>query len=102
MHYSYDREADALYVQLGEGRPERQVRLSDGTIIDLGSDDSVVGVEVLVPSSLWDATLGARFVLDPTESEFLSQVALLFLRDPKIQASAGGSEDNAGRLLTAA
>lgn len=91
MRYCYDGEADALYVRFREDRPQRQVRLTDGTIVDLGPGDAIIGVEVLVPSSTWDPALGGRFVLEPSESVLLHALAAAFRRGPAFQAAHGGS-----------
>jgi uncharacterized protein YuzE len=48
MKISYDAQADALYIQLQDRPAEhRVVRLTDNVAVDYGSDDEVLGVEVL-------------------------------------------------------
>jgi uncharacterized protein YuzE len=47
----YDREADALYVRLADGPIARTVEVDDYRVVDLGSNDSPVGFEVLYPSA---------------------------------------------------
>jgi uncharacterized protein YuzE len=51
--YSYDEEADALYVLLApepEAAIERTLELAERLHVDLGPDGRPVGVEILYPS----------------------------------------------------
>lgn len=53
MRISYDPEADALYIQLLEGKQEcRVVRLTDDIALDFAEGESLVGIEVLGASHL--------------------------------------------------
>jgi uncharacterized protein YuzE len=93
MRYDYDSVADALYVTLRDEPPHRQVRLEDGTIVDVGSDDAVVGIEVLAPSRSWDPRLVAdRWRLDIHERNLLGALAESFRRRPVVGAAAGGKQ----------
>lgn len=50
--YTYDEEADALYVLLAsesEAEIERTVELGDRLHVDLGGDGNPVGIEILYP-----------------------------------------------------
>ena len=48
MKISYDKEADALYIRLVEGKHEcRTLRLTDEIALNLGEGDLLVGIEVL-------------------------------------------------------
>ncbi len=58
--YTYDEEADALYVLLApepEAAIERTIELGERLHVDLGTDGRPVGVEILYPS-LGDVDLG--------------------------------------------
>ncbi len=58
--YTYDEEADALYVLLAPERDaaiERTLELGERLHVDLGPDGRPVGVEILYPS-LGDVDLG--------------------------------------------
>jgi uncharacterized protein YuzE len=51
--YTYDEEADALYVLLApepEAAIERTVELGDRLHVDLGANGDVVGIEILYPT----------------------------------------------------
>lgn len=93
MRYDYDVAADALYVRFGNEAPRRQVRLGDGTIVDLGENDAVVGVEVLVPSSIWDPdAIVRRWPLKPEELKLLHALARSFRAPPLVSAEGGGEQ----------
>lgn len=55
MRISYDREADALYSRLLEGKFEcRNVRLTDDIALDFAAGERLVGIEVLSASRLFE------------------------------------------------
>jgi uncharacterized protein YuzE len=45
--FEYDREVDAAYIRLREGRVVRTADIGDGRLIDFGPDDKPVGIELL-------------------------------------------------------
>ena len=48
MKISYDPEIDALYIRLLEGKHEcRCVRLSNEVALNIGTDEKLVGIEIL-------------------------------------------------------
>jgi uncharacterized protein YuzE len=48
MRYTYDDEADALYVRLVEDvEPVRSVVVDDDRAVDMDDSDRVVGIEIL-------------------------------------------------------
>jgi uncharacterized protein YuzE len=54
MRISYDKEADALYIQLLEGEFQcRVVRLTDDIALDFAAGEQLVGIEVLGASNLF-------------------------------------------------
>ncbi len=64
--YTYDEEADALYVLLAsesEAEIERTVELGDRLHVDMGGDGNVVGIEILYPSQ-------GGIDLDPLKDRF--------------------------------
>ncbi|WP_048191334.1 DUF2283 domain-containing protein [Pyrolobus fumarii] len=46
----YDREADAAYIRLGEGRVAETMEVEPGVLLDLDDEGRVIGVEVLEAS----------------------------------------------------
>jgi uncharacterized protein YuzE len=47
MRVQYDREADAVYIKLGNQKPDGVVEISEGINIDTTKDDKIVGIEIL-------------------------------------------------------
>lgn len=48
MKISYDAEIDALYIRLIEGKHEcRTVRLNEDIALNIGSGETLVGIEIL-------------------------------------------------------
>lgn len=47
MRIEYDREADALYIQLREAQPEDNIDIEEGVTVDLDADGHIIGIEVL-------------------------------------------------------
>jgi len=47
MKIEYDKEADALYIQLKEAFVEDSVEVENGVVVDVDSDRHVIGLEVL-------------------------------------------------------
>ena len=48
MKISYDPQIDALYIRLIEGKHEcRTVRLNEEIALNIGEDETLVGIEVL-------------------------------------------------------
>ncbi len=53
MKISYDREIDALYIRLLDGKHEcRSVRLSDEIALNIGAGEKLVGIEILDATSV--------------------------------------------------
>ncbi|HWF44910.1 MAG TPA: DUF2283 domain-containing protein [Candidatus Kapabacteria bacterium] len=47
MKITYDREADAAYIQLSDLEPDGAVEMKDGVNLDMTNDDQIVGIEIL-------------------------------------------------------
>lgn len=47
MEISYDKEADAMYIEFRKGDFARNKKIDDFTIIDLDKDDNILGIELL-------------------------------------------------------
>ena len=47
MKVRYDKEVDAIYIKLGNKKPEGVVEISEGVNLDTTSDDKIVGIEIL-------------------------------------------------------
>ncbi len=50
MRIEYDKEADALYIQLREASVEDNIDIEEGVTVDLDEKRHIVGIEILVAS----------------------------------------------------
>jgi uncharacterized protein YuzE len=51
MKISYDTQADAVYIQLREGKFVANKEVAEGVILDMGEGDVVLGIEILEAST---------------------------------------------------
>ena len=47
MEISYDKEADAMYIELRDGEFAKNKKIDDFTIIDLDKKGNILGIELL-------------------------------------------------------
>ena len=47
MRIEYDREADALYIQIQEKRVTKTKEIEEGVLIDFDEDGKLIGIEIL-------------------------------------------------------
>ncbi|OQW96547.1 MAG: hypothetical protein BWK74_08305 [Desulfobacteraceae bacterium A6] len=47
MGVHYDKEVDAVYVKLGNQKPDGAVEISEGVNLDTTGDNKLVGIEIL-------------------------------------------------------
>lgn len=54
MHFSYDLEANALYIGMTPTPRAAKTRFIDsGTLVDLDADGTVIGIEIINPLRQW-------------------------------------------------
>jgi len=51
MEISYDKEADAMYIEFRKGEFVKNKKIDDFTVIDLDKDDKILGIELLEVST---------------------------------------------------
>ena len=51
MKVRYDRETDAIYIKLGEGKYLESEEIEKGVVVDYSKDGKVIGIEILNISS---------------------------------------------------
>ena len=51
MKIYYDEEADALYIKLGNRKPDGVIEIAEGVNIDTTTDGKLTGIEILTASS---------------------------------------------------
>jgi uncharacterized protein YuzE len=47
MKVTYDQEADAVYIQLSDKKPEGVIEVKEGINLDITTDGIIVGIELL-------------------------------------------------------
>lgn len=47
MIVHYDNEVDAIYIELGDKKPDGVVEISEGVNLDTTSDNKIAGIEIL-------------------------------------------------------
>lgn len=47
MRFEFDREADALYIRLREGRVDKTIELEEGVYADLDAESRPLGLEFI-------------------------------------------------------
>ena len=47
MDISYDKDADAMYIEFRKGDFAKNKKIDDFTIIDLDKDENIIGIELL-------------------------------------------------------
>ena len=47
MKVSYDQEADAVYIELSDKKPEGVIEIKEGVNLDVTKDGIIVGIELL-------------------------------------------------------
>lgn len=50
MRISYDKEADAMYIEFSKGRFAKNKKINDFTILDLDEKGNILGIELLEAS----------------------------------------------------
>lgn len=54
MKVYYDDKVDALYIKLGDGKPEGVIEISEGVNLDTTAENKIVGLEILAASKKID------------------------------------------------
>jgi len=54
MRVHYDNEVDAIYITLGNQKPDGVVEMAEGVNVDTTADDKIVGIEILNASKKMD------------------------------------------------
>jgi uncharacterized protein YuzE len=47
MKVHYDKEVDAIYIKLGNQKPDGVIEMSEGVNLDTTSENKIVGIEIL-------------------------------------------------------
>jgi len=52
MKITFDKEADAVYIELNSGEFASNKKIDDNTIIDLDKDNKILGIEIINASNV--------------------------------------------------
>lgn len=47
MKIEFDKEADAMYIEFGNGEFNKNKKIDNNTILDLDDNDNILGIEIL-------------------------------------------------------
>jgi uncharacterized protein YuzE len=64
MKVHYDPEVDAIYIQLGNQKPDGVVEISEGVNLDTTSENKIVGIEILNASKKMNIKTILTYELD--------------------------------------
>ena len=64
MKVYYDDEVDALYLKLGDEKPDGVVEISEGVNLDTTSDGKLAGIEILKASKKIDIRTILSYTLE--------------------------------------
>jgi uncharacterized protein YuzE len=66
MKVQYDEEVDAVYIKLGNQKPDGVVEIAEGVNLDTTAENKIVGIEILNASKKMDikTILAYELVLD--------------------------------------
>ncbi len=64
MKVYYDKEVDALYIKLGNKKPEGVIEISEGVNLDTTSEGKIVGLEILDASKKIDIETILSYTLE--------------------------------------
>ena len=63
MRVQYDDEVDAVYIKLGNQKPDGVVEIAEGVNLDTTAEDKIVGIEILNASKKMDIRTILRYEL---------------------------------------
>ena len=70
MEITYDKEADALYIEFSNAEFVKNRKLDSKTIIDMDKNDQIIGIEILdvgkrIPKNFLQTVKVRNMVLEP-------------------------------------
>ncbi len=91
--WTYDVDADALYINLRNGQVARQIEVSSTVVADVAADGAPIGVEVLNASAgLAVEEIASRLALNEIETMLLESVEYIGLARPRLAVRSATSE----------
>jgi len=75
MKVHYDKEVDALYIELSSQKPDGVVEIAEGVNIDTTTDGKLSGIEIMNASKKFDLNTILSYTLDLDKDLLLQKVA---------------------------
>ena len=75
MRVHYDEEVDALYLSLGDQKPDGVIEISEGVNIDTTKDGKLTGIEILKASEKINIDTILSYTLDLDKNILKKSVA---------------------------
>jgi len=75
MKIFYDNETDALYLELGNEKPEGVTEISEGVHLDMTRDGKLVGIEIIDASERMDIKTILSYTLELDRDMFAQKAA---------------------------
>lgn len=74
MRVYYDNEIDAVYIKLGNQKPDGVIEMSEGINLDTTSQDKIVGIEILDASKKIDIKTILSYKLELNKKVLLKNI----------------------------
>jgi uncharacterized protein YuzE len=74
MKVRYDKEIDAVYIKLGNQKPDGVVEISEGVNLDTTSENKIVGIEILDASKRMNIKTILTYELD-LDNKLIKKIA---------------------------
>ena len=75
MKVQYDKEVDALYIELSNQKPDGVVEIAEGVNIDTTTDGKLSGIEIINASKKFDLNTILSYTLELDKDLLLQKVA---------------------------
>lgn len=75
MKVHYDSEVDAIYIKLGNQRPDGVVEISEGVNLDTTSENKIVGIEILHASKRLNIKTILSYELELDNNKLIQKTA---------------------------
>ena len=75
MKVHYDKEVDALYIELSDQKPDGVVEIAEGVNIDTTTDGKLSGIEIIKASKKFDLSTILSYTLELDKDLLMQKVA---------------------------
>ena len=75
MKVHYDEEVDALYLRLGDQKPDGVIEIAEGVNIDTTADGKLIGIEILKASKKINIDTILSYTLELDQGILRRQIA---------------------------